>query len=163
MSMRSLTRKESVALRLIQERITNQQPCPSLTEIAEAVGARYRSTGHKVVEGLIEKGFVIRRSHGLKLIELADAVPPVAIVEKEVVRHVHKEVPVPMPPVSPHAPKDQARMASTRRKRTYVVELERDVNRRLRLISDNAGIPAEAIISQALRAWIMDVEESESH
>ncbi len=50
-------------------------------------------------------------------------------------------------------------MASTRRKRTYVVELERDVNRRLRLLSENAGLPAEAIITQALRAWIMDAKE----
>jgi predicted DNA-binding protein len=66
---------------------------------------------------------------------------------------------VPEPLVSPHPPKDQARMAVTRRKRTYVVELERDVNQRLRLLSENAGIPAEAIISQALRAWIMDAEE----
>ena len=52
-------------------------------------------------------------------------------------------------------------MATTRRKRTYVVELERDVNRRLRIISENTGMPAEAIISLALRAWIMDAAENE--
>ncbi|MBB5765912.1 hypothetical protein ABEV34_11760 [Methylorubrum rhodesianum] len=52
-------------------------------------------------------------------------------------------------------------MASTRRKQTYVVELERDVNRRLRLLSENTWMPAEAIITQALRAWIMDAEEGE--
>ncbi|MFD6316937.1 hypothetical protein [Methylorubrum thiocyanatum] len=42
-----------------------------------------------------------------------------------------------------------------------IVELKADVNRRLRTISENAGIPAEAIISQTLRAWIMDAEENE--
>jgi|UPI000345D248 predicted DNA-binding protein len=50
-------------------------------------------------------------------------------------------------------------MASTRRKQTYVVELEREVDRRLRLLSENAGLPTEAIITQALRAWIMDAKE----
>lgn len=161
--MRSLTRKESIALALIHDRITSQQPCPSLTEIAEAMGMRSRSGPHRLVNGLIEKGFHVRRGHGLKLVELSDAVPSVAIVEKEVVRHVLQPVPVavPEPLVSPHPPKDQAKLAATRRKRTYVVELERDVNRRLRIISENAGIPAEAIITQALRAWIMDAEESE--
>lgn len=164
MSMRSLTRKESIALALIHDRIVSQQPCPSLTEIAEAMGMRSRSGPHRLVNGLIEKGFLSRRGHGLKLVELPDAVPPVAIVEKRVIQHVPRPVPVPvpMPPVSPHPPKDQARLASTRRKRTYVVELEADVNRRLRLISENAGIPAEAIITQALRAWIMDAEEGEA-
>lgn len=159
--MRSLTRKESVALRLIQDRIVSQKPCPSLTEISEAMGMRSRSSGHRLVNGLIEKGFLVRKGHGLKLVELSDAVPAVAIVEKEVVRHVLQPVPVAVhePLVSPHPPKDQAKLAVTRRKRTYVVELERDVNRRLRTISENAGIPPEAIISQALRAWIMDCEE----
>lgn len=42
------------------------------------------------------------------------------------------------------------------------MELEADVNRRLRLISENAGIPAAAITSQALRAWIMDAEVPEA-
>lgn len=42
------------------------------------------------------------------------------------------------------------------------MELEADLHRRLRIISENAGIPAEAIISQALRAWIMDAEEPEA-
>lgn len=163
MSMRSLTRKESIALALIQESIVNQQPCPSLSEIAEAMGMRSRSGPHRLVNGLIEKGFLVRKGHGLRLVELPEAGPPVAIVEKEVVRHVLQPVPMPVhePVVSPHPPKDQAKLAATRRKRTYVVELERDVNRRLRIISENAGIPAEAIISQALREWIMDAEEGE--
>ena len=69
---------------------------------------------------------------------------------------------IPATPVSLHPPKDQAKLAATRRKRTYAVELERDVNRRLRVISENAGIPAEAIISQALRAWITDADEGEA-
>lgn len=42
------------------------------------------------------------------------------------------------------------------------MELERDVNRLLRLISEFACILAEAIISQALRAWIVDAEEAET-
>lgn len=163
MSMRSLTRKESVILALIQDRIVSQQPCPSLQEMAETMGMRSRSGPHRLVNGLIEKGFLVRKGHGLRLVELPEASPPVAIVEKEVVRHVLQPVPmlVHEPVVSPHPPKDQARLATTRRKRTYVVELEADVNRRLRLISENAGIPAEVIISQALRAWIMDAEEGE--
>lgn len=162
--MRSLTRKESVVLRMIQDRIVSQEPCPSLSEMAEAMGMRSRSGPHRLVSGLIEKGFLLREGHGLRLVELSDAVPPVAIVEKEVVRHVPRPVPVPvpMPPISPHPPKDQAKLASTRRKRTYVVELEADVNRRLRLLSENAAMPAEEIITQALRAWIMDAEEGEA-
>lgn len=148
-----LTLRQAQALTFIRERVASNGPSPKLQEIADFLGVKSRSGAHKAVEALVDYGYLRRVGNRLDLGSAEMSAPELALVERTVVKVVEKHVAV--PPVAPHPPADQARLIATRQKRTYVVELEGDLNRRLRWLSKKSGLPVERIIADAARDFVM--------
>lgn len=85
---------------------------------------------------------------------MPDAAPPLAFVEQKARRGL--DLTAGLNATAEHPPADQARSPITRKKRTYVVELERDLHVRLRKLARSADAPPERIIAMALRDYIME-------
>lgn len=156
--MRGLTPKKAKALAFIREQIEQDLVSPTLQEIATAMGATSKSVAHRAVETLINAGYLARAGHRLRALEIPAMPPAPAIVEhtvmKPVIRTIVKE------PVAAHPPRDLAKTAVTRRSRTYVIELDGDVHKRLRRLSRLTSTPAERIIMMAVREFIMDQDRA---
>ncbi|MBP1179990.1 LexA family protein [Methylobacterium sp. PvR107] len=152
--MRGLTKRQCLGLAFIRQRIEAQEECPTLQEIAEHLSIKAKSGAHRVVERLIEHGYLIRIGRGHRALAIPDGAPPLAFVDRKVERIVRHTVV--LGAISEHPPLDKAKLLSTRKKRTYVVELERDLHTRLRKIAQETNAPAERIIAMALRDFIME-------
>ncbi len=152
--MRGLTKRQSLALAFIRQRLAAQQECPSLQEIAEHIGMKAKSGAHRAVTALIEGGYLIRTARGHRTLAMPNDAPPLAFGEQKVERIVKHTVV--LGAISEHPPLDKAKLLSTRKKRTYVVELERDLHCQLRKIARSTNAPPERIIAMALRDFIME-------
>ncbi|GAN49691.1 LexA family protein [Methylobacterium radiotolerans] len=152
--MRGLTNGQCRALTFIRRRVEAQEESPTLQEIADHMGVKARSAAHRAVEGLIEAGYVIRSGRGRLCLTIPGDAPALAIVDRKVERVVKHTVA--LDAMSAHPPADKAKLLSTRKKRTYVVELEKDLHTRLRKIARDAEAPPERIIAMALRDFIME-------
>lgn len=71
MSTLGLTKKQAQILRVIEESEKARGVAPSYDEIAVAVGLRSRSNVHRVVEILIERGYLMRVPGRARAIRLA--------------------------------------------------------------------------------------------
>lgn len=148
-----LTRKQAEALAFVRGRVARNEPTPTLQEIADALGLKARSGAHRVIEALIDYGFLERVSRALHVSALAAELPELAVVERTVVKVVERVVNRPLE--APHPARDRAKTQETRRKRTYVLELDGDVHRRIQKLARKSGMPAERIIMEATRDFIM--------
>lgn len=154
--MRGLTNRQCRALTFIRQRVEAQEESPTLQEIADHTGLKAKSAAHRAVEALIEAGYLIRAGRGRLCLTIPADAPPIAFVDRKVARVVKQTVV--LGAISEHPPLDKAKLLSTRKKRTYVVELERDLHTRLRQIARDADAPPERIIAMALRDFIMERE-----
>lgn len=152
--MRGLTRRQAEALSLIRDRLAEDRVTPTLQEIADLVGYRARSAAHRMVGALIARGYLAWTGRGFRTLDVPEAAPAIAFVEQKVERIVNQTVVLGV--IAEHPPCDQAKSPRTRKKRTYVVELERDLHIRLRRLARSAEAPPERIIAMALRDYIME-------
>lgn len=148
-----LTRKQAEALAFVRSRIARNEPAPSLQEIADVLGLKARSGAHRVIEVLIDYGFLQRVGRALQVCKLAADLPEITVIERTVVKVVTR--PVIREPEAPHPARDRAKTQLTRRKRTYVLELDGDVHRRIQKLARKSGMPPERIIMEATRDFIM--------
>ncbi len=148
-----LTRKQAEALAFVRSRIARNEPAPTLQEVADVLGLKARSGAHRVIEALIDYGFLQRIGRALHVSALAAELPELAVVERTVVKVVERVVSRPLE--APHPARDRAKTQTTRRKRTYVLELDGDVHRRIQRLARQSGMPAERIIMEATRDFIM--------
>lgn len=66
-----LTTRQAAALQFIESyQRDHGAASPSLSEIAAAVGIRAKSGSHRLLEGLIERGFIRKRPHQSRSIEI---------------------------------------------------------------------------------------------
>jgi SOS-response transcriptional repressor LexA len=152
--MRGLTKRQADALVLIRRRLNVGQVSPTLQEIADAIGLKAKSGAHRMVETLIARGYLIRVGRGFRALDVPADAPPLAVVDRKVARIVKQTVV--LGAISEYPPLDKAKLLTTRKKRTYVVELERDLHHRLRKIARDVDAPPERIIAMALRDFIME-------
>lgn len=148
-----LTRRQAQALAFVRNRIAAGTPSPSLQEIANLLGIRSRSGAHRVVDALVDYGYLCRVGKRLDLGSVEFGVPDLAVIERTLVKVIEKEVP--KPPVAKYPARDRAKTAAARRNRTYVLEIDGDVHRRLQYLARKSGMPVEKIIAEATRDFVM--------
>jgi SOS-response transcriptional repressor LexA len=144
--MLGLTRKQHEALTYFRGIAEAGGRSPTYSEIANALGLRSKSGAFRIVEALCERGFLERMPHRHQSVRLHPS-PPAYVVPAEV-------------QAAEHPPADQSKRAETRRCRTYVVELEEDLHRRLRALARKSDLPPEHIMAAAVRWYVMEPENA---
>jgi repressor LexA len=73
-----VTPKQHRLLQFLRDRESQGLPAPSLDEMAAAVDIRSKSGAHRLVEGLVERGYVRRIARRGRSVRVVDRAPPVA-------------------------------------------------------------------------------------
>lgn len=140
--MMGLTTKQHRALTYFRAVAEEGGPSPTYEEIARALGLKSKSGSYRIVESLCQRGFLERIPFKSQSVRL------------------HPSPPAYEPPAQPlqakHPPPDQSQSVATQRRRTYAVELEGDLHRRLRTLSRKSEMPPEQIIAAAVRWFVME-------
>lgn len=142
--MLGLTRKQHEALTYFRSIAEAGGMSPTYEQIASALGLRSKSGAFRIVDSLCERGFLERLPSRHRSVRLHPTPPAYEVPEQ--------------PLKAAHPPADQSGRAETRRRRTYIVEMEEDLHRRLRALSRKSELPPEQIIAAAVRWYVMEPE-----